>query len=123
MNKEYRILVCGGRDYDDAQRLVKELDTIVDQYVPKDVRTVLIHGGARGADALAHSWAEYHNLKIMRFPAHWKRYGRAAGAIRNAQMLEEGRPDLVVAFPGGPGTANMLQQAQKFDVNYIIIKE
>lgn len=120
---EYRILVCGGRDYDDAERLVKELDIIVAEYVPKDARLVLIHGGAHGADAIAESWAEWHNLDIMAFPADWDRYGRAAGVIRNAQMLEEGQPDLVVAAPGGTCTANMVRQAQAAGIPTIILKE
>lgn len=119
MNKEYRVLVCGGRDYDDAETLVDRLDELVETKFPKDKRLVLIHGDARGADRLAESWAEYHKLKIIKFPANWKKHKKAAGSIRNLQMLEEGNPDIVVAFPGGYGTANMIQQAQKYGIEVI----
>jgi hypothetical protein len=116
MTEDFRVLVCGGRDYDDAQLLVEVLDELLQQATAQNKRIILIHGAARGADSLAESWAEYHKLQIKRFPANWKKHGRAAGAIRNTIMLEEGQPQLVVAFPGGAGTRNMIQQAQKYGV-------
>jgi len=122
LTKEYRILVCGGRNYDNAQSLVDALEDIVNS-IPDSYRVVLIHGAARGADSIAEGWAEWRGLKIMAFRADWKRYGRAAGAIRNTEMLESGRPDLVVAAPGGTGTANMITQAYKYGVQTIVLKE
>jgi hypothetical protein len=121
MSTDYRVLVCGGRDFDDAEKLVDKLDTIKKESTPDGKKFVLIHGDARGADYLANSWAEFHKLKIKKFPANWKKFGKAAGHIRNAQMLEEGSPDLVVAFPGGRGTENMIQQAKKYGVPVIKI--
>lgn len=121
MSVEYRVLVCGGRDYDDAEKLVAELDLIREQQVPAGSRFVLIHGDQSGVDRLAKSWAEFYKLKIIPFPAAWKKFGKAAGPIRNTQMLEEGNPDLVVAFPGGRGTKNMIQQAKKYGVPIIEI--
>lgn len=116
MPTDYRVLVCGGRDFNDADKLIDKLDLIKEEYVPEGSKFVLIHGDARGADYLANSWAEFHKFKIKKFPANWKKFGKAAGHIRNAQMLEEGSPDLVVAFPGGRGTLNMIQQAEKYGV-------
>ena len=72
----------------------------------------VIHGGARGADTVAARWAEAHSLEVVKFPADWQRHGRAAGGIRNQQMLDEGHPDAVVAFPGGVGTADMVRRAK-----------
>ena len=46
----------------------------------------------------------------------WKKYGKKAGPLRNQQMLEEGKPDLVVAFPGGNGTADMVRRAKKANI-------
>jgi hypothetical protein len=108
-----RILVCGGRDFTDAERICRELD-----YVREHVGgiSMLIHGNARGADKLAGCWAESHGIAVMVFPANWARHGKAAGPIRNSLMLAEGYPDLVVAFPGGAGTANMVQQANEAGV-------
>lgn len=55
------------------------------------------------------------------FPADWAAYDRAAGPIRNARMIAEGKPDIVLAFPGGRGTANMVAQARKAGVRVIEI--
>ena len=103
-----RILVCGRRDYDNQVRLWY----VLDYYRP----AVVIHGAARGADTLAGEWAKARGVPVQEFPADWKRYGNAAGPIRNQQMLREGKPDVVIAFPGGRGTANMIEQARCFGV-------
>lgn len=115
-----RILVCGGRDYNDRARVGKVLAGYVDTNT--DCMTI-IHGGARGADALAREWAFMYGCLEDEFTANWKRYGNAAGPIRNQQMLDEGKPDLVVAFPGGRGTADMVKRAQKAGVKVRIITE
>lgn len=74
--------------------------------------SALIQGGAGGADLLGRCWARMHGMKPITVPADWKRYGRAAGPIRNKRMLTDFKPDLVVAFPGGRGTADMIRQAE-----------
>jgi hypothetical protein len=50
------------------------------------------------------------------YVAQWKKHGRAAGPIRNQRMLDKGKPDLVVAFPGGRGTADMIRRAERAGV-------
>jgi hypothetical protein len=97
-----RLLVCGGRTYADRERLYYVLDA----YHKKFGISVLIHGAARGADSLAAEWAHNRGVDSRSYPANWQLYGRRAGFVRNAQMLEEGKPDDVIAFPGGKGTAN-----------------
>jgi len=104
-----RVLVCGGRDFSDREKLHLELDTL-HRLTPI---SCVIHGAARGADSLAAEWAAERHISIEEFAADWAKQGRAAGPIRNATMLSIGRPELVVAFPGGKGTANMVQQARK----------
>lgn len=104
-----RLLVCGGRRFWYRSRVWKELDLIH----AKTPVSCLIHGHAMGADALAAEWAEERRVDcITGFVANWKRFGRAAGPMRNAKMLSEGKPDLVVAFPGGVGTADMVKKAK-----------
>jgi hypothetical protein len=103
-----RVLVCGGRDYADARALNEALDAI-HRETPI---TRLIHGAARGADSLAATWAVSRGIPASAFPADWKQDGKAAGFIRNARMLRDGRPELVVAFPGGKGTAHMVKLAK-----------
>jgi len=69
-------------------------------------------GMARGADMLAWQWAHDFGIPTCEFPADWDRHRRSAGTIRNEQMLREGKPDLVIAFPGGRGTAHMVRIAK-----------
>ena len=75
-----------------------------------------IEGGAKGADFLTRVWVKYRQIEtdyfsFVEYPADWKTYGKRAGHIRNAQMLNEGKPDLVIAFPGGRGTQDMVDKA------------
>jgi hypothetical protein len=107
-----RILVCGGRDYADARSLNATLDTL---HAERPV-TELIHGAARGADRLAAAWAETRRIPALAFPADWERHGKSAGFLRNADMLRQGRPGVVLAFPGGRGTAHMVKLARKAGV-------
>jgi hypothetical protein len=104
-----RVLVCGGRDFLDASRVNAVLGRL---WTERGPITCLIQGGARGGDWMAAQWAKARGVTVAEFPADWKRYGRHAGPIRNRQMLEEGKPDLVVSFPGGRGTRNMVDQAE-----------
>ena len=112
-----RVLVCGGRDFDDALTLGSWLGGIHNNNGPI---TLLIEGGARGADYMARRFAEWQGIPVKTFPADWERHGKAAGPIRNKQMLDEGKPDLVVAFPGGRGTANMIEQATAAGVRVLL---
>ena len=109
-----RILVTGTRHYSDAEHLESVLNEVAD-YSGIDV---VIDGAACGADELASQWARENDIRNERYPASWKQYDRAADLIRNKQMLVEGKPDLVVAFPedGGRGTQNMMRRAIKAGV-------
>jgi hypothetical protein len=103
----FRLLVCGGREYCDTANLVLALDKIH----AKHPEMLLIHGAAPGADSMAVIWAADHAVSLQPFPADWKQHGRAAGPIRNQQMIDKGKPDAVVSFPGGRGTADMMRRA------------
>ena len=106
-----RILVTGGRDYADRERLTRTLDDLA----RTQAIAVIIHGNAPGADSLAAEWAAARSIARAAYPvlpAEWALLGKAAGPRRNAKMLREGRPDLVVAFPGGRGTADMVRRAR-----------
>lgn len=98
-----RVVVCGGRDYDDPDTVVRVLALL-------DPRTTIVHGAQRGADTLADAAARRLGLPVERHPAEWQRLGRAAGPIRNREMVAGA--DLVIAFPGGVGTADALAAAR-----------
>jgi hypothetical protein len=78
----------------------------------------IIEGGAQGADRFAREWAEAHAVKVETYYADW-RVGPKAGPIRNQRMLDDGRPDVVVAFAGGRGTADMVRRAMRAGVQVI----
>lgn len=107
------VLVCGGRDFSDYTLLKESLDKIKP--------TQIISGGAQGADSLAEVYANELNIPIKVFKADWKTYGRPAGMIRNQKMLDEGMPDLVVAFPGGRGTADMVKRAKREGFKVVVV--
>lgn len=98
-----RLLVCGGRDFDRGDLVQRALRLLRP--------TLVMHGAARGADMLAGLAAHALRIPVEPYYADWKQHGRRAGPIRNAEMLREGRPDAVLAFPGGRGTADMIKKA------------
>jgi hypothetical protein len=103
-----RVLVCGGRDFTDTIGAYKALDRLWKEHGFDCV----IEGDARGADRIAGYWARSRKLDNLKFPADWATHGNAAGPIRNQRMIDEGRPDLVIAFPGGRGTLDMMTRVK-----------
>lgn len=103
-----RVLVCGGRDFTNARLLYGALDRLAREVLVD----CIIEGDARGADRMAGYWAKKNRVDLRLFPADWTKHGKAAGPIRNQQMLDKGKPDLVIAFPGGSGTADMVSRAR-----------
>lgn len=124
-NGKFRLLVCGGRDYGyrtdpktgKKEKYQPEIDHIwhtLDLVWRSIGRPLLvIEGEQRGVDLLAREWAEEKGLEVKGFPADWDKYQKRAGFIRNAQMLEEGKPQAVVAFPGGVGTRMMVSLSRR----------
>lgn len=88
-----------------------------DNWLPADIQ--IVTGGASGADKAAVDWAIVNWGTFREYPANWSQYGRAAGPIRNKEMLEKEKPDLVIAFPGGPGTRDMVRRAKEAGIEVI----
>lgn len=108
-----RVLVCGGRNFKDWQLAKDYLDRL---HAEVGI-TCVIHGGARGADEIAEWWAgTWAGIESVEFPAAWHKHGKAAGPKRNQQMIDDGKPELVVAFPGGQGTADMVRRAKSHGI-------
>lgn len=110
MTAKRKILVCGGREYsnqDQFNRAMAHAKAWFDPYF------CIIQGQAKGADYMASFWAFTNAYPCIQVQALWSKLGKSAGTIRNTWMLDFGEPDLVIAFPGGPGTANMVKQAKE----------
>jgi hypothetical protein len=110
------VLVCGGRDYNDAETVGAWLGGVQKQ---RGGIKRIIEGGAQGADRLARLYGEWQRIQVVTFAADWRTHGRAAGPMRNARMLDEGKPDLVLAFPGGVGTADMVRRAREAGIEVV----
>lgn len=98
-----RVLFCGGRDFSNRKRVSEVFDKLL--------VTFACHGGARGADTLCAQEASRRGIPLVCYPANWQGEGDTAGPRRNQRMLDEFKPELVVAFPGGTGTADMIRRA------------
>ena len=107
----FRVIVAGGRDFSDYEYLRSSLDFLL-QNVTGPI--VIVSGTARGADKLGEQYAAERGYAVLRFPADWDRFGKAAGYIRNEQMAKNA--DALVAFWDGKskGTLNMIDVANKY---------
>ena len=110
-----RLLVCVGREFADRRLLNETLSRLRQE---RGIALV-IAGGARGADTMPEWWGKAEGLPCDVYQADWASLGRRAGPIRNQRMLDEGKPDLVLAFPGGRGTADMVRRAREAGVEVI----
>lgn len=123
MNK-FRILVCGGRHFEDYNLLKTILDKVLKlkKLTPRDVE--IVSGHCKGADLLGERWAEEMKASVKVFPADWLRYKKSAGPIRNKQMIDYitcFNDKLVVAFvsPNSKGTKYTIKLAQKNNISVI----
>lgn len=111
-----RIMVTGGREFNNYAIAKSALEKYLSQ------TDTLVHGGCRGCDLLCAKVASEIGAKVEEHKADWNKYGRAAGPIRNREMLESGI-DLVIAFPGGKGTNNAIKTAQAFGTPIVKIDQ
>lgn len=112
-----KVLVCGDRNWADRELIREALKLLSGQ-------DTIIEGGARGADTMAKGVAEELGLNVEVFKAEWKKYGRAAGPIRNRQMLDE-KPDRVLAFHDNleesKGTKDTVTEARRRGIPVSVI--
>lgn len=119
--KELTVLICGGRRWSYREMTFRKLDALH----KKLQFTHVIHGAASGADTLGGLWAKSRGIPVTEYPANWRpaelkgRTDRQAGFKRNQQMLNTGKPNLVIAFPGKDGTADMMRRSKKAGVRVI----
>lgn len=123
---EYVILITGARDWNDYDAIYNELNIFNSNNV------TVIHGNCRGADLIADAAAKSLKFKTLGVSADWKTYGRAAGPIRNKQMVNElvsyrerGFKTLVLAFHDNleqsKGTKHCVNEAKKAGLDIELI--
>lgn len=119
-----KILICGGRDFDDWGLFTRTMIDVLNQRTSATNKPIFISGGARGADQFIRDMAKAWGLPCEVYMADWNKHGKKAGSIRNQQMLDEGKPDLVIAFPTPKsiGTWDMVRRAQKANIEIIIVE-
>ncbi len=103
------VIICGDRNWTD--------EGTIDEYIMTlPPNSTIFHGGCRGADRISARLGEARGHEVIPMDAEWNKYRLGAGPKRNTRMLEEGKPDLVVAFHDdlskSKGTADMLGQAE-----------
>ncbi len=101
-----KTIIAGGRDFKPTEAHFRYLDDCRDALPITEV----VSGGAKGADEFGEAWAASRGVPVERFPADWAAYGKAAGPMRNAEMAAYA--DALIAFPGGRGTASMINLAR-----------
>lgn len=104
-----KLVVTGGREYCSISAVRSAFDNLLEK--PK----LVIHGGARGADSLCEYVAHELGIPTLCFKADWDLHGKKAGVLRNQEMVEY-KPDLLLAFPGGIGTADMKRRCAKANI-------
>ena len=114
-----KVLVCGDRNWTNREAIRAWLCKLQDW----DYTTV-IEGEARGADTIAKEEAQRIGMRVLKYPAQWNTYGRAAGPIRNREMLDQ-CPDLVLAFHSdlskSKGTADCVREARKRGIKVEVV--
>lgn len=109
-----KIIVTGGRNYNDSEKM----NEILNKY--KDINKI-ITGGASGADNLAKLYAKEYNIDYEEYIAKWDEYGKSAGPIRNYQMCSSNTDAVVLVFPGGKGTNHCHRIANKLKMKVEVI--
>ncbi len=110
-----RIVTTGGRRYERRDVVSRTLMETFSSDRPKTLYLVA-NGGASGADRLVEQWCRQRSFPFAKFLADWDSHGPAAGPIRNGHMIDIVQPDLVIAFPGGNGTADCVRRAERLGI-------
>lgn len=115
------LIVCGGRDFCGTLFEKDCIEQTIAEFKLQKNNTIIMSGGATGADTIALEWAHANEWNAMRVPAKWKSLGKPAGMARNLEMLElavrmhaEGSEVIVLALPGGVGTSGMVAYTKSY---------
>lgn len=119
--KEYRVIIAGGRDFDDYTLLANEVIKFLPELSPHKVE--IVSGGQVtkkddgiycGADFLGEKFAAQYSYPCKVFPANWEKFGKGAGPRRNITMGDYST-HLIAFDTGGKGTAHMVEYMRKLN--------
>lgn len=116
-----RMIITGSRHYNDKETIIDAIEENLGDCYIEDV--VIIEGGARGADTIAHNHGLDMGYVVETYHANWDKYGKKAGGIRNQQMVDSGA-DICLAFPleGSIGTYDCIRRAKKSGIHTVVVK-
>ncbi len=119
---EHKIIIAGGRDFDNYPLLVGKVDEIITRWRRYNNKIEIVSGKAKGADSLGERYAQQRGFKLKQFPANWEKHGKSAGYKRNKQMA--GYADICICFWDGEskGTAHMIDLTEEYGLTLHIIK-
>lgn len=114
-----KVIIAGGRDFNDFKRLCEVCDKILSNQLPDDI--IIVSGQANGADKLGERYAKLKGYQIESHPAQWDKYKRAAGFIRNKEMAESA--DSLIAFWDlkSKGTSHMINLSRESGLNVRVL--
>ena len=119
--KTIKIIVAGGRDFNDYELLKEALDLLLMFYIELGYEIVIISGTAKGADKLGERYAKERNYKLIRMPADWDKYGKAAGYRRNVDMANIANACVCFWDGQSKGTNHMITIAKNKNIDLRII--
>lgn len=129
-----RVLVFGGRAYNNREKVHYALD----DYHAQTPITLLVHGACESrldlatgevlysADDLAQEWARYNFVPYLGMPAVWyPKFGgklnKKAGPARNTLMIQKGKPQMGIGFPGGDGSSDTARKLKAAGIPMILV--
>lgn len=116
-----RIIVTGGRHSRERELVFSWLSDFYCELKESGDDLIVVQGGATGVDKFAREWCQQYGVEFKNYP-YPRELGRAGGPIRNRRMVGNEKPDRVVAFPGGAGTASMTRIARELGIEVIEVK-
>jgi hypothetical protein len=114
-----KLLVSGSRTITDKHKVFQALDEMMSVML-KGEDVTIIEGGAKGVDTLARLYAIEHKIPYEEHPADWDKNGRAAGYVRNVEMVKEADVALIIWDGKSKGTAHAMKICEKKGVKYLL---
>jgi SLOG family YspA-like protein len=109
-----RVIIAGSRSFDNNSKL---MGMVMDAVLKSKFQiTEVVSGGALGVDMAGENWAHIYGVPVKLFIPDWNKYGKSAGMIRNADMVEYADALIVLWDGKSKGTANTIKRAKALGI-------